>query len=141
MPKVKDITGQRFGMLVAIRHVGRNNSKQATWLCQCDCDREFIAVGSKLRSGIATSCGCRPANFKHGYTKVGNYHPLYYTWVNMHERCSNPKKPVYKYYGARGIKVDPRWNDFAAFLAYVGERPHPSLTLDRIDPNGNYEPG
>jgi hypothetical protein len=140
MAKAIDITGQRFGLLVAVKPAGVNQNNNMRWLCQCNCGREFIAIGTKLRNGRATSCGCRPANLKHGHTKVGQYHPLYYTWINMHERCNNPKKPVYKFYGARGIKIDPRWYDFAVFLADVGERPHPDLTLDRIDTYGNYEP-
>jgi hypothetical protein len=49
--------------------------------------------------------------------------------------------PSYWWYGKQGVKVDPRWNDFATFLADIGERPHPSSTLDRY-PNktGDYEP-
>jgi len=58
----------------------------------------------------------------------------------MRQRCNNPNHPVYKDYGGRGIKICERWNDFANFLADVGERPHPKLTLDRIDVNGGYEP-
>jgi hypothetical protein len=140
MAKVIDITGQRFGLLTALRPVGTNHCNQMRWLCQCDCGREFIAVGSKLRGGRATSCRCTPANYRHGHARTGSYHPLYYTWINILERCTNPRKPVYAYYGARGIRIDPRWYDFATFLADVGERPHPNLTLDRIDNDGDYTP-
>lgn len=66
--------------------------------------------------------------------------PTYRTWDNMRTRCFNRNNENYKYYGARGITVCPQWNTFAAFLADMGERP-PGKTLDRIDPNGNYEPG
>jgi hypothetical protein len=58
----------------------------------------------------------------------------------MKQRCSDPNTPEYKYYGGRGIKVCNRWHDFVAFLADVGERPT-GMTLDRIDNDGNYEPG
>ena len=58
----------------------------------------------------------------------------------MKTRCNNPKHRRYSDYGGRGIKVCERWMDFNNFLADMGERPE-GLTLDRIDPNGNYEPG
>lgn len=57
----------------------------------------------------------------------------------MRARCNNPKDPGYKYYGARGITVDPRWEDFPTFLADMGERPE-GKTLDRIDTAGPYSP-
>jgi len=140
MSKAIDITGARFDRLIAIRPVGPNIRGNMQWLCHCACGNEFIALSVKLRNGMATSCGCRPANYKHGHTRTGKIHPLYYTWINMHRRCKEPNIPVYKYYGARGITVDPRWDDFAVFLADVGERPHPGLTLDRKDSTGNYTP-
>lgn len=60
----------------------------------------------------------------------------------MIKRCENPKNHAYPRYGGRGITVCPEWrSDFAAFLRDVGPRPSPDLSLDRIDNNGNYEPG
>lgn len=75
-------------------------------------------------------------NELHGLRK----HPLYNAWGNMHQRCRNPKATGYKRYGGRGIEVCERWNSFTNFLADMGERPE-GMTLDRIDNNGNYEPG
>lgn len=66
-------------------------------------------------------------------------HPLYKTWCEMRYRCEDPKKDNYRYYGGRGIKVCYRWLDFAAFVADMGERPE-GMTLDRINPDGHYEP-
>lgn len=68
-------------------------------------------------------------------------HPLYKTWEGMHRRCENPKHQHYKDYGARGINVCSRWDSFPNFVQDVGERPFPGATLDRKNPNGNYEPG
>lgn len=66
---------------------------------------------------------------------------LYCIWVGMRRRCSVPGVSGFKYYGARGVKVHPLWEaSFEEFAAYVGERP-PGMSLDRIDPTGNYEPG
>lgn len=76
----------------------------------------------------------------HGLTRKGHIHPLYRTWVAMRRRCEVQDLLNHKYYGARGISVCDRWQDFANFLADMGERP-PGATLDRIDNNGNYEPG
>jgi hypothetical protein len=62
------------------------------------------------------------------------------TWVAMLARCTNPKSSKYPLYGARGITVCERWLKFENFLADMGERPA-GRTIDRKDPNGNYEPG
>jgi len=59
----------------------------------------------------------------------------------MLHRCNNPNAKEYKNYGARGITVCDRWRDFPAFLADVGERPSSGLSIDRINNDGNYEPG
>ena len=67
--------------------------------------------------------------------------PEYRSWQMMKNRCLNSNATDYAHYGGRGITIHPAWNNFEAFLADVGRRPHPSLTLDRVDSNGNYEPG
>lgn len=65
----------------------------------------------------------------------------YRIWENMKARCANPRNRNYRKYGARGIVVCERWrNDFAAFFADMGPRPSGDHSIDRIDPNGNYEP-
>jgi hypothetical protein len=58
----------------------------------------------------------------------------------MKQRCNNPHSKDYANYGGRGITVCARWQKFENFLADMGERP-PDLSLDRIDNDGNYEPG
>lgn len=68
--------------------------------------------------------------------------PEYNSWLGMKRRCAYPQAASWKYYGARGITVCDRWvKSFAAFLEDVGPRPSPSHSIDRIDSNGNYEPG
>lgn len=70
---------------------------------------------------------------------TGNsFHPLYDVWMAIIQRCNRTSYPQYADYGGRGIKVCDRWLDFRRFLEDVGERPHPKLTLDRIDNDGDY---
>lgn len=66
-------------------------------------------------------------------------HKLYYTWAGMRARCNDKKHISYRLYGAKGVTVCKRWNDFRKFLTDMGDRPE-GMTLDRIDPDGNYEP-
>lgn len=68
-------------------------------------------------------------------------HPLYSTWSSMIQRCTNPNRDNFHLYGGRGITVCLRWRTFAMFLYDMGEKPSPQHTLDRINPEGNYEPG
>jgi hypothetical protein len=86
-------------------------------------------IGRHSGSAVADSSSSRPT-------------PEYRAWQNMKQRCFNPKDVSYARYGGRGITVCQRWLDsFAAFLEDVGPRPDPSLSLDRIDADGHYEPG
>jgi len=97
--------------------------------------------GSDLRSGKST--GCRScAILKHGHSshRAGKLSREYKTWMSMKQRCANPKAGFYARYGGRGITVCDRWNLFVNFLADMGVRP-PDHSLDRIDNDGNYEPG
>jgi hypothetical protein len=65
--------------------------------------------------------------------------PGYRSWSHMRDRCQNPNDASYYKYGERGITVCERWDDLTNFLADMGEPP-PGMSLDRIDPDGNYEP-
>lgn len=148
-----DITNQRFGRLVATGNhlrVGRFWK----WQCKCDCGGEIFVCSSNLRNGHTRSCGCLqrerasaqgkvigPKNRTHGAVRT----PEWLTWKNMRTRCYSQTAKAYRWYGAKGVKVYDDWKDsFENFLAYlvatIGRRP-PKHQLDRIDPQGNYEPG
>jgi hypothetical protein len=135
-----DISGQKFHRWTAIEE-GPPRGRIRRWYCVCDCGNEGLKEGSKLTRGDTKSCGCLARemlptmNLKHG--QLGSY--TYRSWVSMRARCNNPKDPSYARYGGRGIRVCSRWNDFSAFLADMGERPHGS-SIDRIDNNGDYCP-
>lgn len=66
--------------------------------------------------------------------------PTYNSWAKMTDRCLNSGFTQFKDYGGRGIKICERWRQFENFLADMGERPK-GKELDRIDNDGNYEPG
>lgn len=140
------LEGLRFGSLIVIKLTdGRMKNGMAKWLCQCDCGKEKEINGSALRLGHTKSCGCLSkdivANFKHGHTslKDGNS-PEYNTWNAMIQRCTNPNYTQFSDYGGRGIRICKEWMNFNIFLKDMGLRP-PKTTIDRIDNNGNYEPG
>jgi hypothetical protein len=141
MAAFKDITGQRFGALVVSQRQG-SKGKAALWLCQCDCGQQTSVTGVNLRSGKTKSCGCRrtknrpPSRQKHGLSNSVEFR----IWGGMKTRCYNPKAKSFQDYGARGIRVCARWQSFDNFFADMGSRPT-GMTIDRINNDGDYEPG
>ncbi len=135
-----DITGQTFGSLVALTSDGGKPGGGLYWKCLCTlCGRIIRVSGTSLRGGHTRSCGCKKTKHSCCRTPKKKENPTYTTWRAMHERCSRASASNYKYYGGRGISVCDRWKSFLNFLADMGPRPD-GMTLDRIDPNGNYEP-
>lgn len=139
MPKpFNDITGQRFGKLVAIKLLGIRNRK-TFWRFHCDCGNAHDARLDHVEASRITSCGCsqHDCHTTHGMWRT----PEYRTWDAMIQRCHNPNGKFYKYYGGRGIMVCDRWrHSFETFYADMGPCP-PGLTLERIDNDRGYEPG
>lgn len=137
-----------FGSLVVISEAGTNKWGNVRWLCKCQCGADHEAAGGKLRSGGVTSCGCaKPAacaaaNIVHGDSARGKMTAEYRAWSNAIDRCERSSNKSFKYWGGRGISMCPRWREnFANFLADMGRKPSPAHMIDRIDNNGNYEPG
>lgn len=131
-----DVTGQRYGDLVALYRSDRSTSRMSYWICQCDCgNRTEVQLGS-IRSGHTTSCGCLKGK-THGLRNT----PEYAAWANMKQRCQNDANPGYPHYGGRGIYVCERWNEsFENFLADMGPRPTASHSIERKDVNDHYTP-
>lgn len=140
-----DMTAQRFGRLMVVELASPGgNGRHAAWRCRCDCGSTTVVRSAELRGGSTTSCGCYraelspPCTLAHGHARART--TTYNTWNGMVQRTTNPNNPNWPYYGGRGIKVCDRWRTFANFLADMGERPV-GLTLDRINNDGDYEPG
>jgi len=148
MSRAVDLTGSRFGSLTVLARADNNAQGSAQSLVRCECGNQKIVKNADLKRGSTVSCGCRRAhrlplmNMKHGAAKRGERRPEYGIWAGIIQRCTNPNLERYVDYGGRGITVCPRWtSSFEAFLLDVGARPSSIHSIDRIDPNGNYEPG
>lgn len=147
--RIKDLTGQKFGKLTAVRLLGRRTglkTQRIFWLFRCDCGNEVEVSGSDVTFGRTTSCGCyRKATTSknmttHGAT-TGNRVPEYGVWCAMKARCVATSGPDHHDYSARGITVCDRWlNSFENFIEDMGPRPSPKHSIDRKDVNGNYRP-
>jgi hypothetical protein len=144
--KIIDLTGKRFGRLVVLTlHPERSRLGKARWACRCDCGGESIVCTNSLRSGSTKSCGCFAREMLAILAKRNTKHGLYRSrayncWQHMKGRCFNARDRAYRWYGGRGITVCEHWLIFENFYADMGDPP-PGMSLDRIDPNGNYEPG
>ena len=158
---MRDISAQRFGRLVAIS-VNHSRNHKRYWKCLCDCGQMVIVRQDQLTTGKTKSCGCysddvRRKNKKPriyvsrkvnghnaNYNPLKHEHPRLYTiWQSMKSRCYYPKNKCYNSYGGRGICVCDEWissfNGFALWALANGYKD--TLSIDRINVDGNYEPG
>lgn len=140
-----DRTGQRYGLLTVIHRTDdkmvKSGRKKSVWMCQCDCGKTKAVWGGKLSTGRTKSCGCfRSETTRRNMTIHGlKESPEYIVWKGMRQRYNDPKADNYKWYGGRGITIDPRWGSFRQFLADMGPRPD-GMTIERVDNFGNYCP-
>lgn len=143
MRKFKDITGQRFGRLTALYRL-HNTKGRTKWLCICECGNLAEVALRELIDNKTKSCGClhkqiaREQHMTHGKRRTR----LYSIYVSMKNRCYYKNNKSYKYYGGRGIAVCSEWKyNFQAFYDWAMANGYDdTLTIDRIDVNGNYEP-
>lgn len=133
---------QRFGRVYVVEAMVRDRVTYAN--CVCDCTTAFTARVGDLKSGNTTSCGCfrkeNTAKMKttHGRTETD----IYSIWCDIKKRCYNPKNSHFHHYGGRGISVSAEWlKDFSKFASDIGPRPTKKHQIDRINNDGNYEPG
>ena len=144
---VKDLSGQRFGKLTVREWAGSAPNRQALWACDCECGNTSVVRGSQLQQGKTGSCGCVKReqwrrSMTHGQAGPTRRTSLYSRWLLMRRRCGNPRAADYPRYGGRGIRVCELWeSSFEAFASHVGNPPGPGYSIDRINNDGNYEPG
>lgn len=132
-----NLTGNVYGRWSVVRRAA-NRGRFVYWLCRCECGNEKEVRTASLRNGDSTCCGCVTRARTHGLRKTDEYT----IWANMIRRCTERTNLHWQYYGGRGIQVCTRWRkSFADFYSDVGARPSKKYSLDRIDNNGNYEPG
>ncbi len=117
--------------------------KKRYGLYQCHCGNIFEAMTQHIKTRINQHCGCIPMRSNHSSYHGMTGTRLYYILDTMIARTSNPKHDAYKYYGARGIKVCDEWlNDRGTFFTWAEANGYEdNLTIDRIENDGNYEPG
>lgn len=144
-----DLTGQTYGRLTVLAEAPSPRRWTVSWRCRCACGTILDVRSNSLRTGNTTSCGCQKRdstvarNLKHGLKYRGSPAPEHYgIWTHIKDRCQNPDCKQYRDYGGRGITICAKWrDDYTAFAADIGQKPSPAHTLDRINNNGNYEPG
>lgn len=136
----KNLTGQVFGRVTVIEYAGQGGAdKRAMWKCRCECGNEFNSLGTRLRYGDTTSCGCQrnesvaKVNWMHGLSKTREHR----IWRGMIQRCTNPDNPAWKDYGERGITICKRWMKFTNFLEDMGKCPA-RLTIERKNNDKGY---
>ena len=141
--QVDDLTGMKFGRLEVLERAGSSPTKQALWLCRCECGTKIVVFGSNLKRGNTQSCGCW--NREAISIRRSKHHQchsrLHRIWTGMRTRCNNPKSKPYYRYGGRGIRICPEWDSFVNFRDWALSHGYrDDLTIDRIDNDGNYEP-
>lgn len=146
--KKLDLAGHRCGRLVVLEITPRKVRSSYLWLCRCDCGKTVEVSGSKLRNGHTRSCGCLRVDqvtTQGGITTDPGTRVGWKLWHGVVRRCCNEDDRGYPNYGGRGIAIYSEWRESPwRFVEWLDENlgPRPKgYSLDRIDNDGNYEPG
>lgn len=148
-----DLRGMKFGRLTPIEPshiVLKTGYASPAWVCDCDCGKRAVVHGHHLRSGETKSCGCLLAEAAGDRVRThgASYTKPYALYQGMIGRCHRSYAHYFHGYGGRGIVVCDRWrfgedgkSGFECFTEDMGPKPTPKHSIDRIDNDGNYEPG
>ena len=140
---IRNLEGQKFGKLTAIQPVGRTKAGYVTWECICECGGSKIVNGHDLVNYHVKSCGCIKKNImeRAKIKKEKRLSKIFSIWKGMKRRCLYISSINYKNYGGRGIKICNDWLIFENFAKWAMSNGYKAtLTLDRIDNNGDYSP-
>lgn len=130
-----DISGKTYNLLTAISFSHIKNG-HTYWLFKCQCGNLSVKDISRVKESVTKSCGCLRTPHNKSRTRE------YKIWIGIKTRCNKPNDINYHNYGGRGIKICNEWlHSFKNFINHVGVAPTPKHTIDRIDVNGDYEPG
>lgn len=137
-----NLIGKKFFRLSVLSRAENRYGKRH-WNCVCKCGVEVVVSTGALMAKHSMSCGCYNNEIVQTACKTHGmrYSREYRIWNLMIDRCENPKNKFFAIYGGRGILMCKRWREsFADFYADMGQSP-PNHSIDRINNNGNYEPG
>lgn len=135
-----NLIGLRFGRLIVESLLPAGNRQ---WICRCDCGERPVIFQGNLVRGYTKSCGClnRQLSRARCLTHGKSHSREHRIWKGMRARCYNRTNPNFSNYGGRGVGICDRWrNSFENFIADMGVCPT-GLTIERINNDGNYEPG
>ena len=141
-----DLTGMSFDRLTVIKRAGThafpNGRTQSVWLCRCVCGKEKEIGRTTLIQGCTKSCGCLGEESRHNKALPLTDLKLHRILGYMKTRCYNVNSTYYANYGGRGIGICDEWlSDKSKFVKWAKDNGYrDGLTIDRINPNGNYEP-
>lgn len=151
-PHYPNEIGKQVGYLKILDEIESILEYPIYYMCECKCGKEVIRERRRLlyNQGFK-SCGCyrdmvnklgsKPIKHGRARCKDGKRDKLYRAWVSMRQRCNNPNDTVYKWYGAKGIKVCKEWDDFKIFHKWAMKNGYKKgLTIERKDPTKNYFP-
>lgn len=140
MPKLLDITGEKYGKLTVIERAKNSKCNRVQWLCECECGKHTVVTSNGLRTGKTRSCGCLYGEdyAKHSLSRTRQYS----IFRGMYLRCYEPSSPSYKWYGAEGVRICDEWlEDFKSFYNWSLKSGYKDdLTIDRIDNTKDYSP-
>lgn len=139
MSALIDLTGITFGRLYVVSQQLPKITKKVMWNCKCICGTEIVVAGNHLRERKIVSCKCYKHDVK--LTHGDSYSRLYRIWVGMIRRCKLTTATDYHLYGKKGISVCSAWSEYPIFKIWAIDNGYSdSLTIDRINTHGNYEP-
>ena len=133
----RDQSGKVFSNWVVLSRASNSSSGHSRYFCKCSCGQVYSVLSINLTRGLSKCCVVcsRKNNKTHGLSNSKTYN----TWVQMIERCHNPKHPSFHNYGKRSIQVCERWRiSFSHFVEDMGISPK-EMSIERIDNSGNYE--
>lgn len=142
MGKSIDLTGNKYGMLTVMKFSHFSKRGLSIWECLCECGNKAIVTGGNMKNGTTKSCGCYKISkaIKDSTTHGMRGTRIYSIWIHMKERCRSVNCSIYGYYGGKGIDFCKDWERFEGFYKDMKDGYDDTLTLERKDVSGNYEP-